>query len=363
MSRHFMKKGRLALSVGVALLLVFALAGTALAARGGASGDPPGLARAIAAQEAHTDALLAQVGVVGTGVSVNAGGQPVVVVFAETTGVAGIPGNVDGVPVVVYVTGQITALHHRAGHTGGPGGGGDPTPTPEPTGEIDPTARFDRPVPIGVSTGHPSITAGTIGARVTDGTNIYALSNNHVYAAGNAASVGDSVIQPGTFDGGSVLTDIIGTLAAFVSIDFSGADNRVDAAIALSSTADLGNSTPGDGYGTPSSIDKNASVSEKVQKYGRTTGLTKGRIWAINVTVNVNYGDVDGDGDNDVARFVGQLAVRGGGFSAGGDSGSLVVTQSGDQPVGLLFAGSSNATIINPIGDVLSAFGVTVDGS
>jgi len=34
-----------------------------------------------------------------------------------------------------------------------------------------------RPVPIGVSTGHPDITAGTIGARVTDGVNVYALSN------------------------------------------------------------------------------------------------------------------------------------------------------------------------------------------
>ncbi len=66
------------------------------------------------------------------------------------------------------------------GSGGGGSGGGD-------TENLDPTSRFNRPVPIGVSTGHPAITAGTIGARVTDGVNVYALSNNHVYADENTA--------------------------------------------------------------------------------------------------------------------------------------------------------------------------------
>jgi hypothetical protein len=86
------------------------------------------------------------------------------------------------------------------------GGNTTPTPTPIPTpapASIDPTGRFDRPVPIGVSTGHPDITAGTIGARVKDSDgNIYALTNNHVYADENRASIGDKVLQPGAFDGG-----------------------------------------------------------------------------------------------------------------------------------------------------------------
>ncbi len=42
-------------------------------------------------------------------------------------------------------------------------------------------------------------------------------------------------------------------------------------------------------------------------------------------------------------------------FSAGGDSGSLIVTNdSNHQPVALLFAGSSTTTIGNPIGQVLT---------
>jgi hypothetical protein len=64
-----------------------------------------------------------------------------------------------------------------------------------------------------------------------------------------------------------------------------------------------------------------------------------------------------------IARFTDQLIVTPGNFSAGGDSGSLVVTNDGlKQPVGLLFAGSDTQTIVNRIDLVLKRFGVTVDG-
>jgi hypothetical protein len=214
-------------------------------------------------------------------------------------------------------------------------------------------------VPIGVSTGHPDITAGTIGARVTDGTDVYALSNNHVYADENQANPGDAVIQPGTFDGGSSPADDIGTLQDFEPIVFSTfANNVIDAAIASTTTALLGNSTPSDGYGTPESATATVSINQRVQKYGRTTGLTSGRVDAINATVNVGY-------STGVARFVNQIVIRPGNFSAGGDSGSLVVARGGPdnrKPVGLLFAGSLVVTIANPIDDVLNTLGVTVDG-
>jgi hypothetical protein len=270
----------------------------------------------------------------------------------EYGGVPGIPEKVEGVPVRPLVTGKIYALPKPpwAG-----GGGGE---------EVDPTSRFDRPVPIGVSTGHPDITAGTIGCRVVDGaSNVYALSNNHVYANSNSATIGDDVIQPGTFDGGSLPDDYIGTLSAFVEIDFEGGDNTVDAAIASSTTSLLGNATPSDGYGKPKSTTVAAYLNQKVKKYGRTTGLTKGQVYAINATVNVNYG---GPG---TARFVNQIIITPGSFSAGGDSGSLVVANgkgrnkaNDRKPVGLLFAGSSLVTIANPIDAVLSELGVSIDG-
>jgi hypothetical protein len=315
----------------------------------------PGLARAIEVQERHTNKLVGIQRVVGTAVGLGSGGQPVIKIYTEERGVPGLPRSLEGVPVVVQVTGKIVALHHRPGHGGGPGGG-DEAPAGEP---VDGTSRFPRPVPIGVSTGHPDITAGTIGARVTDGVNVYALSNNHVYADENQAAIGDNVLQPGPFDGGLNPGDAIGTLADFEPIVFSTlAGNVIDAAIASTTEDLLDNSTPQDGYGTPASTTAAASINQRVQKYGRTTGLTSGKVDAINATVNIGY-------STGVARFVRQIVIRPGNFSAGGDSGSIVVVRGGPnnrKPVGLLFAGSLVVSIANPIDEVLDTFGVTVDG-
>jgi len=332
----------------VVVLLAGLLASGAagVGASSGAAAGPPdgnGLDRAIAVQNAHTEELLKIQGVVGTGVGFGADGPPVIVIYTVAAGVAGLPSSLDGVPVDVVVTGMIVAL-------------------------TDPTARQPRPVPIGVSTGHPDITAGTIGARVTDGTDVYALSNNHVYANTNKAELGDSALQPGPFDGGEDPADKIGELFDFEPILFDGSDNTIDAAIAISSTDLLGNSTPtdDDGYGTPNSITVSAFVNQVVQKYGRTTGLTQGTVSEVNVTVNVCYksrGPFFCD-SKFIAKFVNQIAISPGDFSAGGDSGSLIVTNDGNKnPVGLLFAGSSTRTIANRIDLVLGRFGVTIDDS
>jgi hypothetical protein len=233
---------------------------------------------------------------------------------------------------------------------------------PEPT--IDPTDRFPRPVPIGVSTGHPSITAGTIGCRVSIGGTLYALSNNHVYAASNTATLGDAVIQPGDYDGGTSPADDIGTLAAFKRIEWSVwpfiVFNDIDAAVAEiavnSGVPAVGNATPSDGYGKPSSTTAAAFVGQPVKKYGRTTGLTHGTVQGVNVIIGVNYGS------GKVAYFTGQIMIEPADFSAGGDSGSLIVTDDAAcQPVGLLFAGSATQTYANPIDPVLAEFGATVD--
>ena len=313
---------------------------------------PPGLERAIEVKERHAEALLEVSGVVGVGVGHNGGSSPAVIIFTETPGVRGMPAFLEGVPVVMRVSGKFFAQPKPDSPPGKPPKDEEP--------ELTPKDRWPRPVPIGVSTGHPNVTAGTIGARVTDGTNVYALSNNHVYADENQAIIGDDkVLQPGSFDGGIDPDDSIGTLYAFVPISFTDV-NVVDAAIALSSIASLDNTTPPGGYGAPKSTTADASIGMKVLKYGRTTGQTKGRVYAINATVDVGY-------DSGVARFENQIVITPGTFSAGGDSGSLIVvdskrTDDHHKPVGLLFAGSSLYTIANPIGPVLDAFGVTIDG-
>ena len=283
--------------------------------------DPPGLEIAMDVQKANTPDLMSDPDVVGTAVGLNEKGRPIILVFTISGQARGIPRSLEGFPVVVKVTGEIFALDHKVTHNppGQSGGGDSEDPPPPPEEGCDSTTERCRPAYIGNSTGHPNITAGTIGCRVTDGTDVYALSNNHVYADENKASIGDYVLQPGSFDGGVDPVDAIGTLFDFEPIKFNGVNNTIDAAIALSSTSLLGNATLSDGYGIPKSTTVAASINLKVKKYGRTTGLTKGRVTAINATVNINYGT------SGVARFVNQIIIEPGAFSAGGDSGSLIV--------------------------------------
>jgi hypothetical protein len=298
--------------------------------------NDPLVQEAIEVQHRHLGNLMRIRDVVGTGIGMGPDGLPAIKVFTARHGVPGIPQWLETVPVQVEVTGMIVALE-------------------------DTTARY-RPAPIGVSTGHPDITAGTIGARVKDASGrVFALSNNHVYANINKANIGDSALQPGTYDGGINPDDKIGTLFDFQLINFSGGSNTIDAAIALSSIPDLGNSTLEDGYGTPSSVTADAYVGLPVKKYGRTTGMTHGKVSTISLTVNVCY-ESRGIFCSKSAKFVDQIGISPGTFSAGGDSGSLIVTDDdNNNPVGLLFAGSSTLTIANKIDLVLDHFGVTID--
>lgn len=316
----------------------------------------PDLGQAIAAQQRHTPELMARPGVVGTAVGLTAAGQPAVLVLTEGPAVAGIPRTLDGVPVEVHVTGAISALGHRPGHGDGSGAGSGGS-------TLRPTDRWPRPVPIGVSTGNAgSCSAGTIGARVKDASgNVLALSNNHVYALENAAAPGSEVLQPGLYDTGCAYNpnNVLGNLSAYVPIVFStSASNEIDAAIASSTTGNLGNSTPPNGYGTPRNGTVAPTLNQAVQKYGRTTSLTKGRIVGVNATIDVRY-------SSGTARFVHQIVILGSKpFLRPGDSGAVVVTDPGRNPVGLAFAASSNGyAFANEIDRVLAAFNVTIDGA
>ncbi len=365
-----MEGSRLHIGLFLALLAlavaVFVLPATAPAA------EPPGLRRAMQVQERNTARLMALPGVVGTAVGLDAQGQPVVKVFTTQAGVAGLPANLDGLSVVVDVTGPFIALPGRA-----PG----KKPPPEPG--VDPTDRFDDPVPIGVSVGNEfDCSAGTIGCRVSDGTLEYALSNHHVFDPDhNSVIMGERVVQHARLDdpaddcfGVATENNILGLVVASQPIDFSGV-NYVDAAIAVVPTElffgddppgcrSLSTSTPEDGYGMPKSgLGVEAVLNQAVQKYGRSTGLTKGQVGGLNATVLVGY--VDG-----TATFEDQILITGRKFLKPGDSGSLVVTDPGREPVGLLFAGNTRGSlgIANPIGLVLSELSaltgtlITIDG-
>lgn len=223
----------------------------------------------------------------------------------------------------------------------------------------NPTDRY-RPAPCGISVGHPNITAGTLGCLVKKNGNHYILSNNHVLADSNAAVVGDPVIQPGPHDSGSSPEDDIATLEAYQEIDFTGAPNHIDAAIALVGPDSQTIVVPEIiGIGMPQSTPIPASEDQIVRKCGRTTGQTTGIVIDISADIRVGFG-------NQEAWFEDQIVIKSvehEHFSQGGDSGSLIVDEDTLRPVALLFAGSDlGDTFANPIDLVLQHYGVTVIG-
>ena len=217
-----------------------------------------------------------------------------------------------------------------------------------------------RPLRPGLSVAHQGVTAGTLGGFVRTPGGLAILSNNHVLAASDAAVLGDVVLQPGPADRG-VPADRVATLTAFERFR-TGLPNLVDAAVAL---LDGGVAVePGDVPGGPLAGEVAASTEvdpdDTVEKVGRTTGHTLGVVTAVEVdAVAVQFDEV-------VHRFDDQLEIAGltGGFSAGGDSGSVIWRSRDRAPVALLFAGSttggpqgSGVTFANPLGTVLRLLG------
>ena len=234
-----------------------------------------------------------------------------------------------------------------------------------------------RPIALGTSGGNIndsnafSCCGGTLGSLVTDGASQFILSNNHVFARSNKGSVGDGIIQPGLIDESPVCAansaDVVANLSAWAPLQFRNpsnpqATNTVDAAIAQVVPDKVQSDGSILGIGTISSTPVAAEIGMGVQKSGRTTGLTSGAVAAVSVTVQVRYGGC-GSGRG-LAMFTDQIRITPGGFSAGGDSGSLIVDDSTPpRAVGLLFAGSDSDTIANPIQSVLAALGVNMVGT
>lgn len=193
--------------------------------------------------------------------------------------------------------------------------------------------------------------SGTLGSLVKDSSGVqYILSNNHVLGLAGAAIAGDDVSQPGLIDNGCR----VGTVVADFTIA-PALSSGVDCAIAQLRSGTMDSTGFIEDIGTISSVVKTPAVGLSVAKSGRTTGFTTGSVSSINTTVSVRYPNSCGSGGGASFSFTNQVVINSSTFSAGGDSGSLIVTNNScHQPVALLFAGSSTSTIGNPISLVLS---------
>ncbi len=345
----------------------------------------------VALIEKHDGAIL------GTGTSEDADGNLVIRVFAAQGGMSRkLPGSIEGIPVELTVTGaikggpalsRVTINNGKAELPGAPKPDTSATPaaqtatpslataavaTPRAAQVGPPTRRFTRPVPIGVSAINQTdvCASGTLGCRCIgrDG-KLYVLSNNHVLAKQNSGTLGDPICQPSQGDVICAIIpgDVIATLSDFQKLQFftpitavsTAPVNIMDAAVAVTPLGMVDVTTPIEAYGIPArSPQENLFVGMGVQKQGRTSGFTKGKVFSINVEAVVKY-------EPGFARFRNcidiQTQFRTPSFGSPGDSGSLVVSLADRRPVGILFAGGGFDTFLNPISPVLHRFKVGVD--
>ena len=196
--------------------------------------------------------------------------------------------------------------------------------------------------------------SGTLGSLVKDsGGTQYILSNNHVLARVDQAASGEDVSQPGLIDNNCRTPRIVADFFGKTTLG-----SNVDAAVATLRSGTMNTTGNIEDVGQPSTTISAPSVGMSVAKSGRTTGFTTGTVGSINTSVSVQYQQSCGSGKKFVVNYTNQVVINSSTFSAGGDSGSLIVTNSTcHHPVALLYAGSSSTTIGNPIGQVLTKLG------
>ena len=216
--------------------------------------------------------------------------------------------------------------------------------------EVSRTTALD-PLIGGISCGNPRITAGTLGAIVFNRTTCkpMILSNWHVLAGASAAAVGENILQPGQYDGGS---QAVAQLTKMVL------DSRMDAAVATLNGA-RGHSQEILGLGTISGMDT-PTLGMNVVKSGRTTAITEGVVDGVSMSVSINYGDPGVVALSNQIHIVPRPPWPSVDYevSKGGDSGSVWMNQSNNRAIGLHFAGETDPSptaenaICSPMGPI-----------
>jgi hypothetical protein len=260
-----------------------------------------------------------------------------------------IPDKIDGFKVEVIVVGKIKALSLLQLEYAY-------------TQPVSRTAKV-RPIVGGISLGVPEEVyggkmAGTLGLVVQGpGGYHYILSNAHVIAMNSKAQflpLGTAVIQPGSYDGGSV-SDKVGELYKYINIVFGPkGKNYADAAIAKITINDylVGEVLGSDNQNTYTISDMaEVSVGDTVRKSGRTTGVTTNTVIDTNATVKVWYTR------SKWAIFYDQILVSQP-FVDSGDSGSPVDKDGAF--VGLVFAGSSNVAVVCKAKYIINGLGINI---
>jgi hypothetical protein len=222
-------------------------------------------------------------------------------------------------------------------------------------------------------------TGGTLGCLVRDDSGVlYGISNNHVCGNCSFADVGLPIIAPGIVDviaGGlpPFTIGLHGKSLPLVSGSLSNVNPKLNSDASIFKIVNEGNVTSyqGDIYDTPSQV-RPIIPGMIVEKVGRTTGHTKGKV------MGQQYGVTSVPYAMPLYSFSGPVLFdpvfciigEGGIFSDNGDSGSLVtcLDEEGNRgAVGIVFAGKDDAaapggkvSLVLPLQPILTALGVAL---
>lgn len=190
--------------------------------------------------------------------------------------------------------------------------------------------RYDE-IPLGVSIGSPTVTAGTLGAKVIDAETgaECILSNWHVLVGILDAQPGTSVWQPGRLDGGQE-NDRIAEVIRSVLGPFDAALARITGERHILDTTLEGELITGT---------TSPRLGMLVWKNGRTTGRTQGFIDGVQMTTRLTYSSAGPRQLEMVFRIVPRPGAAPAEISLGGDSGSIWIDEESGKAVGLHFAG------------------------
>jgi hypothetical protein len=328
------------------LVLVGALLFSSVPASAGAN---PSRGKSLAeARKALEQELLPLAGAGFVGIAHSEADGEVIVFVEDEQAKQRMPRSFNGYAVQTEVTGKIQAFS---------------TQVAEPLADV---GRKDevRPLVGGTSLSAyiPSLYyAGTLGMVTYKDDNKKILSNTHVIAmnpqTGAFLSIGTTILQPGSGDGGST-GDRVGALEAYIPINFTpNAENYADAAIG--SIDGSVSASPGEQFCEGGNYWvggwTEVSTGNIVRKSGRTTGVTTGEVLYTDASVTVHYYG------GKSAYFVDQIVVEqeNWSFAKSGDSGSAV--DKDGKFVGLLFAGTADRVVICKAEHIIDGLGISVE--
>lgn len=208
-----------------------------------------------------------------------------------------------------------------------------------------------RPVLGGTSAFFHEGSAGSHCLFVVRGAILYSLSCTHTYAWKGQEAVGQNVIQPSPFDGGTLEDDSFAVVREFIPLQTQPPGGIAEGAIAEANIEDV--SFEICEYGAYMREIAPCRLGVAAVKVGRTTGLTKLKVSSCSYSTCIEG----------KYYFHDQILLVSDGCPVAcqpGDSGAPVVELAQDRILGMLIAGSQTYVVASKMQNICSLLSVSL---